>query len=53
MKKMKIPVIISSDAHQPEELQAEFPRAAEALMAAGYRSSMVFADGKWHEAPIL
>ncbi len=53
MKKMKIPVIISSDAHQPEELQAEFPRAAETLMAAGYRSSMVFADGKWHEAPIV
>ncbi|PKP52119.1 MAG: hypothetical protein CVT92_10450 [Bacteroidetes bacterium HGW-Bacteroidetes-1] len=53
MKKMHIPVIISSDAHQPSEIQAEFKRAVETLQAAGYHEIMWFQQGKWIEKPIL
>lgn len=49
MHRLHIPVIISSDAHHPDELTAEFPRAAEALMAAGYTSRMIFDHGQWKE----
>ena len=49
MNRMNIPVILSSDAHHPTELTAEFPRASEALMAAGYRSFLIFKNGQWNE----
>lgn len=49
MHRMNIPVILSSDAHHPTELTAEFPRASEALMAAGYRSFLIFKNGQWNE----
>lgn len=49
MHRMNIPVIVSSDAHHPDELTAEFARATEALMAAGYKSRMVFQNGEWNE----
>ena len=49
MHRLHIPVIISSDAHHPDELTAEFPRAAEALKAAGYTSRMIFDQGQWKE----
>ncbi len=52
MHKAGIPVIISSDAHLPDELTAEFARAAETLMAAGYQHTMFFNKGKWEEQPL-
>lgn len=52
MGKAGVPVIISSDAHHPSELTAEFDRAAETLMAAGYKSVMMFDNGQWIEQPL-
>lgn len=45
---MDIPVIVSSDAHQPEEIQLLFPEAFQALKATGHKKTMRFVDGKWH-----
>ncbi|MCC7319004.1 MAG: histidinol-phosphatase, partial [Bacteroidales bacterium] len=52
MKQMNIPIVISSDAHHPDELMAEFPRAVEAAQAAGYQTVMSFNNGHWHEQAI-
>ena len=47
-----IPVTLSSDAHQPAEATAYFREACEDLTAIGYKSVMVFDDGKWVEEPL-
>lgn len=49
MFRQGIPVIISSDAHQPNELQLEFDTAIQAVRRAGYRSVMVFSNKGWVE----
>lgn len=38
-----VPVVINSDAHAPEEVGLDFPRAAEAVRAAGYTETTRFA----------
>lgn len=38
-----IPLVISSDAHAPEEVGRDFPRAIELAKAAGYRETLTFA----------
>lgn len=47
MHKMGIPVIISSDAHKPDELQKHFPETIEVLKQSGYRSAMRFTEKGW------
>ncbi|MGB6223104.1 histidinol-phosphatase HisJ family protein [Haloferula sp.] len=37
-----IPLVISSDAHAPDEVGREFPRAIELAKAAGYRETLTF-----------
>lgn len=51
--KMDIPVIVSSDAHQPEELQLLFSEAHQALLATGHKKTMRFTQGKWHGFAIV
>lgn len=43
----KIPAIISSDAHQPEEIQLAMEQAVEALNGAGYKEVMRFNNNTW------
>ncbi len=45
MREMNIPVVISSDAHLPNELTLCFEEAEKALKAAGYRETMCFKNG--------
>ena len=45
MKEMNIPVVISSDAHKPEELTLCFDEAEKALKAAGYKETICFQNG--------
>ena len=45
MREMNVPVVISSDAHKPEELTLCFKEAEEALKAAGYKETMCFRNG--------
>ena len=49
MKAMNVPVLISSDSHQYWELTYFFKEAEEALKAVGYKATMCFKDGQWHE----
>lgn len=52
MARMKIPVMINSDAHHPKELLLLLDDALEKLRQAGYRSTTYFSDGKWLETEI-
>jgi len=52
MQKMKIPVTISSDAHEPHALTFGFERAEKLLRNIGYRTVMMLKDGKWEERPL-
>lgn len=45
MREMNIPVVISSDAHLPNELTLCFKEAEDALKAAGYKETMCFKNG--------
>ncbi len=47
MNELDIPVIISSDAHQPEELQLLFGKAMEAVRKAGYHETMRLTKNGW------
>ena len=47
MRALNIPVIISSDAHQPEELQCLFGDAVKAVRVAGYNEIMRFTKEGW------
>jgi len=47
MNELNIPVIISSDAHRPEELQLMFDRAMTAIRQAGYRDIMRLTKRGW------
>ncbi|MBG0781368.1 MAG: histidinol-phosphatase [Bacteroidales bacterium] len=53
MKALKIPVIISSDAHQAHEIVLLFDDAIEALKRAGYRSIWKFQHKQWLEMPLF
>lgn len=48
----KIPVILSSDAHQPHELSLYFTEAVSILKDCGFRTLCVISGGKWTEKPI-
>lgn len=37
-----IPLVISSDAHAPEEIARDFPKAIQLAKAAGYRETLLF-----------
>jgi histidinol-phosphatase (PHP family) len=45
----KIPVILSSDAHHPEEIDTGFSFAAGLLKDIGYKSLRVLLHGKWQD----
>lgn len=47
VKNMDIPVIISSDAHQPIELNLGFKAAESKLIEMGFREVMCFEGGSW------
>lgn len=49
MRKMNIPVLISSDSHKTEEITLCFKEAEEALINAGYKETMCFENGVFRE----
>jgi histidinol-phosphatase (PHP family) len=49
MHKMGIPLIISSDAHLPQEIQMLFSEAVVAVKSAGYQSVMKLTKSGWTE----
>lgn len=46
-RKLNIPVLINSDAHRPEAVNAKFSEAREALLEAGYTEQMILLDHTW------
>ncbi len=49
VRKRKIPILISSDAHHPDELNMGFAEATKQLQDMGFQSIMNFDDGDWKE----
>jgi histidinol-phosphatase (PHP family) len=44
---LKIPVMINSDAHHPQEVSKQFAETAQMLLAIGYKEVRILAEGKW------
>lgn len=49
MRKMNIPVLISSDSHKTEEITLCFKEAEESLINAGYKETVCFENGVFRE----
>ncbi|MCF6169688.1 MAG: histidinol-phosphatase [Bacteroidales bacterium] len=47
VKQLNIPVLISSDAHQPDEMNQLFTYTQQRLLDFGFRELMFFENGKW------
>ena len=45
----KIPILLNSDAHHPDEIDSGFAYAAELLLEIGFQSLRVLIDGKWQD----
>jgi len=53
VKDLNIPIIISSDAHQPNELNLGFENAISKLVKMGFKHVMYFENGAWYHKPII
>ncbi len=47
-----VPVMLNSDAHAPEQLDAFYPEARVVIRDAGYREVRVLRNGGWETAPV-
>ncbi len=52
IRELNIPVLISSDAHQPEELNLLFDYAEKRLLELGFGAVAFFENGNWLEMPL-
>lgn len=52
MKEMNIPVTISSDAHDPHEINLKLQYASSKLQEAGYKEVYIFKDESWLSIPL-
>jgi len=53
IKAMQIPVLISSDAHLPDELNRFMDYAEKRLVEIGIKSVAFFCEGSWEEVPLV
>lgn len=53
IKEMNIPIIISTDAHDPSELQLFVPEAKKNLLKAGIKDQMIFSETGFKSIPIV
>ena len=53
IKTMQIPVLISSDAHHPGELNAFMDYAEKRLVEIGIKAVVFFSKGSWQEVPLF
>jgi histidinol-phosphatase (PHP family) len=47
----KIPVMINSDSHHPDEIDSGFTEVSELLADIGYRTLKVLIHGSWQDKP--
>lgn len=52
VKELKLPIIISSDAHQPTEINSLFDFSTNYLQKLGFKSMMHFSNSKWEEVEL-
>ena len=52
LKKFNIPIVVNSDAHRPELVNAGRMEALEALQEMGFRTVGELHAGKWVEMPL-
>jgi histidinol-phosphatase (PHP family) len=52
LRELGVPIVLSADAHAPEQLSANREAAREAARVAGYRSVALLSKGKWTEVGI-
>ncbi len=52
LKQWKIPVVVNSDTHFPELVNAGRREALQALLENGFRTVAEFHGGEWQEVPI-
>ncbi|MBX7242465.1 MAG: histidinol-phosphatase [Bacteroidia bacterium] len=50
MHRRKIPVVLNSDSHLPDEITQGFPYASGVLTEAGYKTVRILKKGQWTEA---
>ncbi len=53
IKDFQIPVVISSDAHHPDELNTFMDYAEKRLVEYGIKSVVFFREGTWEEVPLV
>ncbi len=53
VKELNIPVLISSDAHQPAELNMLFDETATKLINMGFKKVMYYQNGLWQDQPLV
>ena len=51
--KMNIPLIVSADAHKPDEIDMLLEKASERIVMLGGKSIMYFYKGEWKEQPLV
>jgi histidinol-phosphatase (PHP family) len=51
IRRKKIPVMINSDAHHPNEVELGFATTAKLLNEMGFRTLRILNGGKWHDQP--
>ncbi|MDD3224258.1 MAG: histidinol-phosphatase HisJ [Clostridium sp.] len=51
-RKLNIPIILNSDAHDPMQIKAYFKEASEILKASGYTYQHILKNNKWTEVPL-
>jgi histidinol-phosphatase (PHP family) len=50
--RLKIPVVLNSDAHTPENIEGNFEPVREILKNSGYKTKLIISGGKWKEVPL-
>jgi histidinol-phosphatase (PHP family) len=52
MREMKIPVVLNSDAHNPDWIDAYYEKALTMIKSAGYTTQRVLIDGVWQDVKL-
>ncbi len=52
MREHDIPVVLNSDAHRPDMIDAYYPQAVKKLKAVGYTHQKILLDNIWQDFPL-
>lgn len=52
MRERNIPIVLNSDAHHPELIDAYYPQAVQKLKAAGYIHQKILLNNIWQDVPL-